>query len=260
MQGDTLADAVTQENAPAKPEYWQSVTIDGRVSNVNYGSKEEFERLLRECAVEAVTTNPRPGKPVRYFFRCVHCNDESFTNKMRLNFHRIRSQCPNVKDDAGNPKYLLPYPDQGRGQGKMSEMMRRGKEVDVEAIVNRSKMLQSLGKPPKVPLKDKGNGEAAPAGKGSKGAEQGASVWHLEAGTSAQDRKECTEGVAGKRQRSEGKQATTATEIETGLSKKQLCPSSKRESNRLKGGIGVDITEKAASQQFNTETVPEGGK
>jgi hypothetical protein len=105
--------------------------------DVNYGTEAEFTRLLTEYALEAFTNTPKPGDPKRKFKQCIHCGRKTFANKMRLNKHRWDAECPTVMDDMGNPLRLLPYPDQGIGQGKSSEMIRAGKVGESSAKVIR---------------------------------------------------------------------------------------------------------------------------
>lgn len=116
----------------SKGEYFHSLKIDGRVFKVNYVSHDNFTKLWNEYCKEARTCLTH-GSKNRAWLRCVHCGREGFSNKYRLNFHRWMEGCPSYLDRNGNPKRLLPYPDQGTGQGKTTELVRKGKESQVHA-------------------------------------------------------------------------------------------------------------------------------
>lgn len=119
--------------------FWRVVKIDKRKWRVNYGSEEVYCDLIREWSNEAHTDIVRAKNPSRKWFKCVHCGYSKFSGKVRLNRHRWCRECPAVKDQNGKPQQLLPYPDQGSGQGKSSEMIRKGKEARVmERAVGRT--------------------------------------------------------------------------------------------------------------------------
>ena len=61
--------------------YKHKMIIDNQKVIINYGSKEEFMRLLKECSLEVVTNNWRHGDTKGYYFKCIHCNQELFSNK-----------------------------------------------------------------------------------------------------------------------------------------------------------------------------------
>ena len=58
-------------------------------------------RLLKECSLQAVTTILRPRDTKRHYFKCIHCNRDSFSNKQHPNKHRWGALCDAMVDDMG---------------------------------------------------------------------------------------------------------------------------------------------------------------
>ena len=98
---------------------------------MNYGMKEVFLQLLQECFLKATTSKCRPNNLKHFFFKCIHCNEEIFLNKKRLNKHRWDALCPTILH--GYQQRMLPYPHQGMGQGKVLKMYWKGKAIGIEA-------------------------------------------------------------------------------------------------------------------------------
>ena len=100
------------------------VKIYKRVFDVTYPSEKRVQNLMLEFATQCKGAI-KPGAK-RRFFVCIHCGKADFSNRMRLNQHKFRTECENAKFPDGVSALLLPYPDFETGQKKKVEVMRNG--------------------------------------------------------------------------------------------------------------------------------------
>ena len=99
------------------------VTMYGIPYNVTYPSEQRVSHMRAEFATMCKGALKPCGK--RWFFVCIYCGQNDFSNKMMLNRHRFIDGCPEATYPDGKRALLLPYPDFKPGEGKWVEVLGR---------------------------------------------------------------------------------------------------------------------------------------
>ncbi|KAG0571454.1 hypothetical protein KC19_VG012500 [Ceratodon purpureus] len=103
---------------------------------IDYLSTEFYDSPIIKWATVCRTEDSNDKG--RRMFKCIYCG-RLFTHKHRVNLHRYVTGCSEAPLQNGHDSTLCPYPIMEIGQGKVVEMIAKGKNLDLGRSMRKGK-------------------------------------------------------------------------------------------------------------------------